>query len=259
MREGRYDDYDDFGAGASDVRSHETITNPDKSYIKYVVDGRDVTDHLQTTMLGLVIQEKKDGNKSETIVFRKYKPIFTDEYASSFIQNLGFFANPVVSTSTFTDEQINHKLMHFLNGALKDLLIHGDDHYISSRSWKLILDIHSAKMRVKGKDGKEKLVSGWYRHEIPWHYDAPVTEDMLSLVKDYDEECDQSAIFKKLMTEISPFVHASMNKSLNHLSVSALSETHRITQSSNYSGEQKRGITSRIFGSSKQDDKGERW
>lgn len=243
------EEYDDFGAPPKEGSVFESMTNPDKSYVRYVVDGSDIIERLQTNMLGLIIYEEKDGNKKQTNIVRKYKPIFTDEYAHNFIQNLQYFANSVISTTTFDDEQINMKMMHFNTSALLDIITHGDDHYISSRSWKLILKIHEKKLKTI-KNGKEVILSGWARHGIYWEYNHPVTEDMLQLVKDFDEEVEQGIIFRKLLTEISPFVHASMNKSLNHLTTSMLGHTHRISESHSYdTGKNKKSVFGKIFSS----------
>lgn len=177
------------------------------SMLELLNPKQDIEDIL-FSMLGLQkVQSRKNG-MPVVYVERVNKPIFTDQYCRSLVNDLLSFLNTTVQVSRFDDVDIKRKVGTYLKKLVTSLCTHGDDAYISGNTWKKIVDIHE-------NISEPSKQSGWDDLGIKWEYDMPVNEEMVSLVKDYEEEQDQGIEFDRIVSKFSGMVHASFNKSFS--------------------------------------------
>jgi hypothetical protein len=184
----------------------------DKNSILESINPFNDIETIQNQLLGLRKVTQKDGGSVKTYYRRIAKPLFTDQYVYSLVEDLSLLLNFTVQVSIFKEQQINKKVANYLLSLNHNLGTHGDDAYISDDSWDKIMEIHQQKYTVE-INGVPKLVSGWFKFDITWDYDKPVTSDMLKKVKDEKEEVDQNTIFEKIRATYSTIIHASLNKS----------------------------------------------
>ena len=189
------------------VQNYGGIRDP--ASILEAIDPQKDVDDIVYRILGLERRYSVEGSKTKMYIKRVNKPDFTDEYARQLGNDLKSFLNYTIQVSRFTDEVINRQVGNFLLELLNDLCTHGDDHYISDATWKRVLQIHDSKFI----DENQREQSGWYKFGIEWNYDKPITNDMISLVKNSDEEVDQSIKFGKILKEFGAIILASFNKS----------------------------------------------
>jgi len=183
--------------------------------------------------LGLDVRTTRDGTKVSDVIKRYSRPSFTEEWVLTQLRtDLLQLVSYTVQFSVHKPERILQRIGEWKLTFLTNLATHGDDNYISNRSWQKILDIHESAP-------DPKVESGWAKFGINWKYDAAVTYDMLQLVKDRDEDADQTVNFNSMMEAIGTFVEASMNKSVKvqesfGMLLEALKNMYKQNQSINY-------------------------
>jgi hypothetical protein len=186
------------------------------SMLQFLNPKEEIEDIL-LSMLGLQKKTGKKNGYSYTYVERVTKPVFTDEYSRNLVSDLRSFLNYTVQVSRFDDSDIKRKVGSYLKKLVSSLCTHGDDAYISNQTWQKIVDIHENQIRTKTTAEGDEIEEhcGWLDFGIVWEYDKPVNEEMVMLVKDYDEEKDQAIEFDRIVSKFSGIVHASFNKSFS--------------------------------------------
>lgn len=171
------------------------------------LNPKEEIDDILLSLLGLQKEHTRKNGLPVTYIYRVNKPVFTDEYARGLVNDLRSFLNFTVQVSRFDDSDIKRKVGGYLKKLVVSLCTHGDDGYISSETWRKVLDIHENQT-----DENEKP-NGWEKFGIRWAFNEPVTEEMIALIKDYTEEKEQAVLFDRIVSEFSSIIHASFNKS----------------------------------------------
>lgn len=222
-----------------------------------VLETKDTVSELLQYMLGIEILSSKDGNKAIVTAKRTNAPIFTEEYTRWLIQDIRSFSNNITTYTHFENDEIKIKIDSYLESLHLDMAVHGDDHFISQNSWDKILEIHDMGITIDPKSNIKN--SGWIIYNIDWSYNKPVTADMLNFIKDYDEEVDQGTKFERIFNVISTMCHAALNKSLNHLTVSAIGENYKETRTEHSAEQRRRGGGSLFRAAKEVSEGGQEW
>lgn len=167
-----------------------------------------IVEHL----LGIRIVNSRSGAKVETNTVRFNQPTFTEEFVRMVEHQLNGYVNSIFTFSRFEPEAIQMRIRNIGKSITRLFALTGNDHFISENSWKRIMAIHDKKW-IDPKDKTEK--SGWCTPSINinWDYNKPVTMEMLSLVKDFDEDCDQDIIFEQISHQMRRMIDASYRRS----------------------------------------------
>lgn len=188
------------------------------SMLQHLNPKEEIEDIL-LSLLGLQKVNTKRHGIPIVFVERVTKPLFTDDYCRRLANDLRSLLNTTIQVSRFDDTDIKRKVKNYLKRLLASLCTDGDDGYISIDTWRKIVDIHEnqTKEEIDPKTNEKiDVYCGWEEFGIKWEYDLPVNEEMVSLVKDYDEEKDQAIEFDKILSKFSGLIHASFNKSFSH-------------------------------------------
>lgn len=180
------------------------------SMLQFLNPKEDIDDILYL-LLGLQKKNKLiAGTNTRQIVYERVnKPIFSDEYSRSISADLRSFLNYTVQVSRFDNVEIRKKVGNYLKKLLRSFATHGDDAYISTNTWRKMIDIYESETDTNG------TFIGWKKFGINWSYNDPVGSEMIDKIKDLDEEMDQSVIFDKLISTFGSIIHASFNKSFS--------------------------------------------
>ena len=180
----------------------------DASSMLQFLNPKDEIEQVLLSMLGLQKETVRINGVLKTQIRRVNKPMFTDEYARTLVSDLNGFLNYTIQVSRFDDAEIKRKVGGYLKKLVTSLCTHGDDAYVSTETWKKIIQIHES-------ENDESSYTGWLSFGINWDYNDPVNNEMVSNVKDYSEELDQAIEFDRLVSKFSGVVHASFNKSFS--------------------------------------------
>lgn len=193
-------------------KTESTFYQPpeDRSSLLDSINPEADIDKIMTNLLGIKVMPKIEKGQKIYFSRRVSKPEFSEEYIRDLTSDLARFLNFTVQVSRFEQKKINKKVGSYLLALGQDFATHGDDNYVSDDTWQKILDIHDQKFIV---NNEEK--SGWVQFGINWSYNQPVTFDMIRLVKDFDEEKDQSVKFSKHIATFGTIIEASLNKSFS--------------------------------------------
>lgn len=232
------------------VDTKYTQPSDSSSMLQFLNPSQDI-DRILLEMLGLQLNISRIGQNQKTELVRVNKPLFTDEFSRNLSSDLRSFLNYNVQVSRFGEEDILLKMRFYMKRLVYSLATHGDDAYISSVTWKKIMDIHNDRDKED-----QKIKSGWEKFGILWEFNLPVTSDMVDLVKDRGEEQDQAIEFDRLLSRYGAMIHASFNKSYspaaNKAGMLLDSMTEMRTESQVIRDAEKKGFVSSIFGKGEQ-------
>lgn len=167
-----------------------------------------IVEHL----LGIRIVNSRSGAKVETTTIRFNQPTFTEEFVRMVEHQLNGYVNSLFTFTKFDPEAIQMRIRNIGLSITRLFALTGNDHFISESSWKKIMKVHDNKWT----DPVSKVeLSGWSNPniKISWDYNKPVTMEMLSLIKDFDEDCDQDVIFEQISHHMRRMIDASYRRS----------------------------------------------
>lgn len=186
------------------------------------VDRMSMIDRLDpSTKIPLIIEQLlgirrvhlQSGSATTIKNIRYNKPTFTEEFIRQLEHSLYGYVNTMFNFSKFDEKQINMRILHIGENLNRLFGTHGNDNFISDKTWAVIMKIHDKKVK-ETIDGKEILVSGWHKLGIKWEYNEPVTMEMLENgVKDFDEICDQDVIMGQINGQIRRMIETSYKRS----------------------------------------------
>lgn len=186
------------------VSNNSGFSTEGSSFIQEL-DPRKVIPLICDQLLGIQVKQEQDGNILKTTAKRYSKPIFTEEFVSQIRHTLFGYINDVTSFSLYKEEDIARRMKNLGKELVTLFAIAGNDHYISEQTWQSILIIHDAK-----NDGtKEK---GWAKW-LKWDYDKPVTYEMISYVKNMDENVDQEVTFMQVSSQLRRIIESVYRRS----------------------------------------------
>lgn len=171
----------------------------DKNGILEQIEPQKDVQRLVYSMLGLTPHKEFINGIEKMAYSRISKPLFTYEYVMQIKSLLDGFLSYSVQVSRWEDKRIKRHAKEFALSMVRNLAIQGDDNYISEKTWKKILDVHSTK-------------DGWDKFGIKWDFDKSVNHSMLQLVRDANEEAEQAIVFVPIVREIIVLVEGSLGK-----------------------------------------------
>lgn len=176
----------------------------DKTGVLEQVNPRKDVDLFLLNLLGLSYRDEYNAQNQKTTVLRRItRPLFTYEYAIMLQRDLLPAMSFTTQVSRWEREHIIRQIRLTVRPIIKSLAVHGDDNYVSPRTWARIEDYESMGVWRPREDGGVG---------IAWKRDMPVTYRMLELTRDLDEEAEQSLEMQKLISQIIQYIFASLNK-----------------------------------------------
>jgi hypothetical protein len=181
--------------------SNQTGLVSDNSSFIQELDPRKLIPIICNQLLGIHEKTERDGNKEVLIIKRYSKPTFTEEFVSDIRHTLYGYINDVTSFSRYEEESISLRIKHLGKELVTLFAIKGNDHFISEQTWQLILKINDSK-------------ESWKEFKIGWEYDKPVTYEMISYVKDFDENVDQEVTFMQVSSQLRRIIDSVYRRSV---------------------------------------------
>lgn len=171
------------------------------------------------------LQQVKKGNT--TSLQRITRPTFTYEFAKELTTKLYVAINRITGRTTYNDHLVNEFVYNMMK-SLRDWFSEvGFHQLISEKAWLIIKSLNRQDTRKIYQDEttKEKFYLTYWqsKYGISWDENDFVSDYMLRIVKrDYeleDESFGQLSIMRSTYDFAWTFIHGSINRSLNALSL----------------------------------------
>ena len=183
-------------------------------------ETRTITDSIFHDFCGIIRIKQPNG---QLVYKRISKPVLTYDFANKLMTEIFNIANRITARTTFTEREI--KRYCYTNGKalMMEMAVSGMQHLISNRVWEKAIEYSMPKYKITGTDNKETLLSEWQYCGIGWSYDNPFNIDALNYVKRKedleDESFGQDVLFKTIFWQVMTFIHGSLNRSQNALTL----------------------------------------
>lgn len=183
-----------------------------KSIIEELDPRKDIH-KITEQLLGIFVITEQDSGKVKVTQKRLNRPLFSEEFVSHVKFTLFSYMNNTNAFSKYDPDAIKIRMLNISAEIVELFATHGNDEYISQKTWLKILKIHDSTDGIEG-NSKQQVKSGWEQFGIKWTYDSPVTSEMVSYVKEFDEEEDQAVIFMNATRSICRTVESVFRRSL---------------------------------------------
>jgi hypothetical protein len=180
----------------------------DKGSVLESLNPRDDVSRIIFSLLGLAQKQigLKSMNNQRVELERISPPIFSYEYTFQLATQLEGALNYTVQFTRWTEDRIKRITLDSCMAIMKDMAIRGNDNYVSERTWQMIKSIHESSIDSSGNH------NGWSKFGIKWSFNDPVYFQMIELVKDSNEETEQTLVFAKQLEMIKMVIEASLSK-----------------------------------------------
>lgn len=177
------------------------------------LDPRKEIPRICEELLGIFTNIDTETGKRVITVKRSSRPLFAEEFVSLVKHTLFGYVNNVNSFTKYDDNAISFRMKNIRREIHLLFATHGNDYYISEKTWQQILKIHDSGDNIQNNEKTQKI-SGWVKFGIDWKYDNPVTNEMVSYVKDYQENNDQEIIFTMTTGMIGRLIDSNFRRSM---------------------------------------------
>ncbi len=193
-------------------------------------ETRSITDSIFHDFCGIIRVKQVNGQYEYK---RVSKPILTYDFANKLMTGIYNIANRITARTTFSDKEI--KKYCYTNGEalMMDMAVDGMQHLISDRVWEEANKMLIKTYKIETKDKKDTFYNEWEKCGLGWQYNNPFNIDSLRYVRrNYDlenESFGQDVIFKRIFWHILTFIHGSLNRSQNALTLNHEKVIHKET------------------------------
>lgn len=181
----------------------------------------DVLDSFFLELCGLQVSKKGDN----IVMYRISKPLFTYEAANELVRMIHVEVNRITGRTTYGDRFLNNYFTIETDGLIDYLARVAFHQMVSFKAWTKIQEMNNTDK--EGRTLWETEVG------ITWDINDPVTNEMLSYIKDkYDLEFEswgQDSVLRRLFHTVSVFITGGMNRSLNKLTLDHEKAIHKET------------------------------
>lgn len=219
-------------ARQSTVLPFQTI---DYSSALSLSETRSITDDIYLDLCGIIRIKKNNG---EYEYKRLSKPIITYDFANKIMTGVYSIANRITARTDFNEKEI--KRYCYTNGKalMMDMAIDGMQHLISNEAWEYALKL-TEKIILKDENGENILqengenivITGWEAIGLTWSYDMPFNIDHLNVIKERysidKESFGQDVIMNRVFWHIMTFIHGSLNRSKDALTLNHEKVIHK--------------------------------
>lgn len=168
------------------------------------INSSESVQSIINSYLGLApLQSVNDKMFKQVELRRISRPIFTYEFVHQLRAIIDGFLNFSIQFSRWENDRIMIHCQRLGIDLARFFSTTGDDNYISEQDWNMILIVHQSE-------------GSWKQYGITWEYDKPVNSAMLSLVKNRNEELDQTHFYALSIRNILSLVEGSFNKGFAH-------------------------------------------
>lgn len=210
---------------------------PDYTSALALTETRHIIESFFFDYCGIMRIKQPDGNYTFK---RVSKPILTYDYADKLTSMTYILANRVTARTTFKEAQILSYCKLIGKSLMLEMAEEGINHIVSDKIWNKAIELYTpVALKVKGEKGEEEIVSNhWYLNfSVKFDYDEPFCIEHLNMIKNKfdleNEKFGQDVILQRAFWSLMTFIHASLNRSLDALTLDHEKVIHKesVTQS----------------------------
>lgn len=180
-------------------------------------ETRQIIDGFFYDLCGLHVIPEGDKHK----LARISRPTFTYEFAKDLCTRIYIEANRITARTVYDRDKIKVYLYKQCDTMAQWFTVVGIHKLISEKAWQKILDLAELDPDTIEENPNTKKMEGmsfWLnKYNINWHYDLPVNDDMLRIVKEEygldGESFGQDTILRTVFWSIRIFLEGGINRS----------------------------------------------
>lgn len=200
---------------------------PDYRSALSLSETRSITDSFFHDFCGIIREETKEG---ELTYKRISKPICTYDFANKLANGIYSISNRVTARTTFSNEEIKKYCLTNGEALMMDMAVEGMQHLISNEVWAIANELF--ELDEIDIDGRKVQTNKWYtKAKLICNFDTPFNIDHLNYIKkNYDlkdESFGQDVIMKRLFWSSMTFIHGSLNRSKDALTLNHEKVIHK--------------------------------
>lgn len=190
-------------------------------------ETRSTTDSIFHDFCGIIREEDEKGK----LHYRRIsKPVITYDYADQLMTGVYSTSNRITARTTFTNEEIRKYCLTNGEALMMEMATTGMQHLISDQVWAIACELF--ELRYITVDSDKIATNRWYEEAgMICNFDTPFNIDHLNYIKKHydleDESFGQDVIMKRIFWEIMTFIHGSLNRSKDALTLNHEKVIHK--------------------------------